>query len=357
MEKPAIVSTQGAQPLTPQAVMQPAWGFMVTQILLTATELEVFTRIDEGRQTVKEVAEGSGADERGMRMLLNALCGIGMLTKQGERYELSPASKTFLSKKSPRYLGAMILQGNRQITPQWAQLTSVIRTGKPSIDVESKDNGGAFFAEFVDAMYNLNVKAAEVAAESVLSRLPQADKEIRVLDIGAGSGVWSLAFARRDPRVRITVADFPTVIEKATKAFVARAGAQDRVDYLPGSFREADFGEAKYDVAILGHICHSEGEQHTKQLFRKVRQALKPEGQLVIAEFIADEGRAHDTMPLLFAVNMLVHTEEGDTFTMSEYQQWLEEAGFGEFEAIEAPSPSPLMVARKHAAAEERIAA
>ncbi len=356
MNQPAV-SMQGAPEITPQSVIQPAWGFMVTQVLTTGVELDLFTKIDEGRHTAADLAGATDTKERPLRMLLNALCGIGMLKKSADRYELTQPAKLFLSKNSPGYLGGLITFSSREMLTNWAKLTEAVRTGKPSLAIESAEDEGEFFARLVDSLYNLNFNAADAAAQALIPRLPKNAKQIRVLDIGAGSGVWGLAFARQDPRVRVTVVDFPAVIEQNTKRFVAHERAAERFDYLPGSFRDADFGENKYDVAILGHICHSEGEQNTKKLFAKIRRALKPEGQLLIAEFIPDEGRAENTMPLLFAINMLVHTEEGDTYTISEYQQWLQEAGFESFETMEAPSPSPLMIATNSAAQEEQIAA
>ncbi len=174
---------------------------------------------------------------------------------------------------------------------------------------------------------------------------------LKILDVGAGSGVWGISFALRDREARVTVADFAQVIE-VTKRFVAEFGLTDRFDYLPGNFRETDFGEAKYDVVTLGHILHSEGEKRSKDLLRKIRRALKPNGQLVIGEFLVDESREKNELGLLFAVNMLVNTEEGDTFTFNEISNWLRKEDFGEVGKIDAPSPSPLIVAKVAAAKE-----
>ena len=108
-----------------------------------------------------------------------------------------------------------------------------------------------------------------------------------------------------------------------------------------------DFGEAKFDLGILGHICHSEGATRTQELFARVHRALKPGGVILIAEMVPDDERQTASFPLLFAVNMLVNTEEGDTFTFAEYRQWLEAAGFHHVRALQAPAPSPLIVAEK----------
>jgi ubiquinone/menaquinone biosynthesis C-methylase UbiE len=179
------------------------------------------------------------------------------------------------------------------------------------------------------------------AAQCVRKRIPKtldlqqaADccvLNLRVLDVAAGSGVWSLALARRDSGTRVTVADSTAVIEKVTRRFAAREGVAEQYDYLPGDLRDLDFGEAAYDVAILGHICHGIGAEASKQLFIRLYRALKTGGQLLIAEIIPDDERREALFPLLFAVTMLAQTPEGDTFTMSEYRQWLRQRVRGSF--------------------------
>jgi SAM-dependent methyltransferase len=143
------------------------------------------------------------------------------------------------------------------------------------------------------------------------------------------------------------VVDFADVIERSTKRFVQDEGVGDRYDYLPGHLEELDFGESQYDVAVLGHICHAVGARSTKRLFERIHRALRPEGELLIAEFIPDDERKSAFMPLIFAVLMLAITQEGDTFTLCEYHEWLKTAGFHDIHTIQAPAPSPLILARK----------
>ena len=118
-------------------------------------------------------------------------------------------------------------------------------------------------------------------------------------------------------------------------------------NYLAGGLREIDFGESAYDVAILGHSCQGLGVEDNQNLFRRVHRSLKDDGRLLIAEIVPDDERREALFPLLFAVNMLAMTTDGDTFTMSEYRQWLRDAGFKEVMTVEAPSPSPLILARR----------
>lgn len=333
----------------PALLMHLSFAFAQTQILQSAVELELFTHIDNGRHTAAEMAEAAGATERGIRILANALVGLKALERDGDRYVLTNASKAFLSKNSPTYIGDWVLHISELAEP-WKRVTETVKTGHPPRKVETEEHGAEFFPKLVETLYVMGSPGADAAARKVVD----GRRGLRVLDIGAGSGVWGIHMAKHDPEARVTVADFAKVIE-VTKKFVARNGMTERFDYLPGDFHETQFGEREFDVAVLGHILHSEGPRHTKELFAKIRRALKPDGQLVIGEFLVDEERKENQFGLLFAVNMLVNTQEGDTFTPSELSQWLREAGFGEVEMMDAPAPSPLIIGK--VAAEKKKAA
>jgi ubiquinone/menaquinone biosynthesis C-methylase UbiE len=167
-----------------------------------------------------------------------------------------------------------------------------------------------------------------------------------ILDVAAGSGAWSLAFAEAIPGSHVTVVDYPEVTP-ITRRFVRKFGVSDRYDYIEGNLREVGFGRNQYDLVILGHIIHSEGEKWGRRLLKKTFRALKDGGLLLIAEIIPNDSRTGPSIPLLFSLTMLLHTEEGDVFTLSQYRKWLKEAGFGKVSTIEAPSPSPLILATK----------
>lgn len=136
------------------------------------------------------------------------------------------------------------------------------------------------------------------------------------------------------------------MVLETTKRVATRHGVANRLSTIPGDLLEANFG-AGYQVAILGHILHSEGEARSRRLLRKTFDALSPGGTIAIAEFVPNDDRKGPPNALIFAVNMLINTDEGDTFTFAEISQWLREAGFTNPRQLQAPGPSPLILATR----------
>jgi ubiquinone/menaquinone biosynthesis C-methylase UbiE len=171
-------------------------------------------------------------------------------------------------------------------------------------------------------------------------------KGAHVLDVACGSAAWSIPFAEADPQARLTLQDFPGVLEH-TKGYLTRHKVIEQSNFLPGNLREVDFGEAQFDAAVLGNIVHSEGPESSQALFAKLQRALKPGGKIVIVDMIPNEERTGPPFALIFALNMLVVTKEGGTYTLGEYTSWLQGAGFSNVETLDVGIHSPLIVATK----------
>jgi ubiquinone/menaquinone biosynthesis C-methylase UbiE len=329
--------------LTPQQIIQDLWAARGAQALVAGVELDAFSLIADGKRTAREVARTAGASERGTEHLLDALAGLGYLKKRGDQYGLAPIAEKFLVRGKEAYIGGFVYE-TKLTWPAWSQLTEVIRSGKPVEAVDTDKGGREFFPKLVESIFPLSFGAARSAVASLSEKDRKRIKNI--LDVAAGSAAWSLAFAQAIRDARVTVVDYPEVTPVA-RQFAERLGVADRYDYLEGNLREIDFGRSRYDLVLLGHIIHSEGEQWGKKLVNKSYAALKDEGLLLIAEMVPNDTRTGPALSLLFGLNMLVHTEQGDVFTMRQYRQWLKDAGFKKVKLIEAPAPSPLILARK----------
>ena len=330
-------------PVTPERIIQFAWGYAPGLIIGAALECGAFDALAKSAKSVTELAKVTGASARGLTAVLNALVGLGLLSRTGNRYALTPESAAFLVSGKPGYQGAFFWHQNHQLIPNWLKLPAATRTGKPVVSGNREAAGAAFFADFVEGIFALSYRAAQVLGEHL--RIAESRAPLSVLDIGAGSGVWGIALAQQSPHVKIHAVDWPRVL-KVTRRVAKRHGVASRLTTSPGDFQKADFGTG-HQIATIGHILHSEGAERSRRLLRKTFAALAPGGTIAISEFIPNEDRKGPPQALLFAVNMLIHTDAGDTFTFREISGWLKEAGFKNPRMLEAPAPSPLILATK----------
>jgi 3-hydroxy-5-methyl-1-naphthoate 3-O-methyltransferase len=327
--------------------MQFAWGYVPTFVLEAGIRLRVFDVLDSGAKTVAEVSTETGASVRGLSAIMNTLVGLQFLAKDAQgRYSLTPESSLFLVSTKPSFQGGLLRHGSQHLIPRWMHLNEVVRTGRPAGAVNQEDTGSEFFQEFVNDIFPMSYPSAQALARHLALGSDSKDgKAVRVLDLAAGSGVWGIALAQSSPRVRVTAVDWPGVIP-VTRKTVGRFGLAERFSYVEGDLQVADFG-AGYDVATLGHILHSEGVVRSKALLAKAFRALASGGIIAIGEFLVNADRTGPVGSLFFAVNMLVNTEHGDAYSLEEISAWLTEAGFTNVRTLEAPGPSPLILATK----------
>jgi len=334
------MSTASTASVTPERIYQMAWGYAPPLALEAAIRHRVFDVLDTGAKTLDEVHQATGASTRGLAALLNLLVGLDFLRKDGDRYALSPESEAFLVSTKPSFQGGLIRHTSEQLLPNWLQLNKVVATGEPAEPVNQQGPGSEFFKHFVNDIFPMSYPAAQQLAAHLALSGPAS-----VLDLAAGSGVWGIAIAQSSPHVRVTAVDWPGVLP-ITRETVARFGLSDRFTFSPGDLLEADFGSG-HIAATLGHILHSEGETRSKALLKKVFQALAPGATISIAEFLVNADRTGPVSSLIFAVNMLVNTETGNTYSFEEISQWLHDAGFTEARTLPGPGPSPLILATK----------
>jgi len=332
-------------PVTPERLMQMAWGFAPMLMLKAAVDNRLFDELATGPKTAAELAGATQCSPRGTLILAEGLLGFGLLKRRKDRFSLAPDAAAFMVSGKPGYLGGMLKHFAAQLLDNWRQLPQIVRTGQPATMVDHQDQGAEFFSQFVEDLFHMSFHAADTLAIELLKKPPTHNGVFRILDIAAGSGVWSIPIASRMPNSHITAVDFAKVLP-VTRRIVGMHHPPELLSTIEGDIQTVDFGSG-FQVATLGHILHSEGEAKSRNLLKKVFDALAPGGMIAIAEFIPDDDRSGPPQPLMFAVNMLVHTEAGDTFTFKQMKSWLHEIGFHRIKKIPVPSPSPIVVAQK----------
>lgn len=331
--------------LNPEKVLQYSFAYAPPLMIEAAVRLGLFDALGAGAKSADDLAAETKTSVRGVRILLNGLVGLELLThpKPGH-YQLTPEADAFLVRGRPAYLGGFFRHASTQLIPKWLGLTEIVRTGQPTAAVNAEGDGAAFFQQFVEDIFPLSRRAAMGLADHL--KLAEATSPVSVLDLAAGSGVWGVSLAEKSQQVRVTAVDWDGVIP-VTKRVAERHGVGDRFTFVAGDLDSAEFGKGHH-IATLGHILHSEGIERSKSLLKKTFAALAPGGTIAIAEWLVNDDRNGPPPGLIFAVNMLVNTDRGDTFSFGEIARWLTAAGFTDARLVEElPCPSPLILATK----------
>ncbi len=338
------MTTAVVAPVTPERIYQLAWGYAPTLVLEAAIRHRVFDVLDSGPKSLQEVSKETGASERGLSAIMNVLVGLDFLAKDKKgSYSLTPESAAFLVSTKPEFQGGFLRHTSEHLLPKWLGLNEVVATGRPAQAVNQQADGTDFFEKFVNDIFPMSYHVAQELAAHL--NLDDAGGTVKVLDLAAGSGVWGIALAQSSTKVRVTAVDWPGIIP-VTRKTVARFGLADRFTFVEGDLLSADFGSG-HNVATLGHILHSEGVERSKALLAKTFRALASGGTIAIAEFLVNPDRTGPVNGLIFAVNMLVNTDSGDTFSFEEISGWLREAGFVDSRTLATHGPSPLILATK----------
>jgi len=336
--------TRKKTPVSPERLMQFGSAYATPLIIGAAVNNKVFDTLEGGPKTLERVGHATGASERGLRAIMNALVGLDLLKKNRQgKYSLSPESEAFLVSNKPGTLAGLFAMAGTHLVPDWLHLSEAMKTGVPPMAVNQEATGPKFFSLLVENIIPMSYPAAATLGRAL--KVGKTRRPVRVLDVAAGSGIWGIALAQQSPLVRVTAQDWAEMIP-TTRRITQKFGVADRFSYIEGDVLKANVGN-DYDIATLGHILHTEGEDRSRKLLKKVFGALKPGGTVAIGEWLVKDDRTGPLNGLIFAVNMLVHSERGDTFSFNEIKSWLQEAGFKKVRQLQAPGPSPLILATK----------
>jgi len=323
--------------MTVEELMNRTRGFQESRAILTGVELNVFECICDGA-TAAHVAERIGANPRSTAMLLNALVACEVLEKAGQIYRNTEASRTFIGP------GRMAQMHTVHLWSTWSTLTEAVRTGTCVPEPEGATREVPWTEAFIAAMHHLALGQAAAVAQAI-----GLDGVRRVLDVGGGSGAYSIAFAQQNPELRAEILDLEPVTAIA-KRHIEAAGLVGRIRTRVGDLRSDPLGHSEYDLVYVSAINHMLDEEENRDLIRRCFQACAPGGRLVIREFVLNSDRTAPKHAALFALNMLVGTRAGNSYSEDEYRNWLAQAGFNDVAHLHLPGTSDLIIGvrRRH---------
>ena len=305
---------------TPEELMNLSRHFMGSRILLTGAELNIFDLLNRAPLTAQEISDKLHTDLRTTTILLDALAALGLLVKSNEAYQCMPSLAPYLSNDSPKSIIPMILHASH-LWDRWARLTDIVKGEK-----KTGSDGDSFFSgdelkAFIGAMHAVSGPRAGDIVKGI-----SHDRSKALLDLGGASGTYTIAFLKSSPKMKATLFDLPEVIELARER-LEKEGLLDRVTLVAGNYLRDEIPQG-HDLAFLSAVIHSNSPEQNLELYKKVFRSLNPGGRVIIRDQVMESDRTRPEAGAIFAVNMLVATEGGRTYTFDEIKEGLSNAGF-----------------------------
>ncbi len=323
----------------------PVWGIIGGYgsywTLVAAIDLGVFDAVERLRVApCAEIASAIAVAPVPLQHLLDTLVTFGFLDQVDDRYELTETAERYLTTNGAASMAALVKVAPGPLA-NWEQLAETIRTGTVASPIDQ--DAAAFYAPLVQATFPTQLRCAiRLGLRVGWARRPG----LRVLDLGAGRAPWSIGVLEMSAGSTAVVNDLPGVIELAVDTVVARE-LSGRVEFRPGDFHEQSFEDAAYDIVMLGHLLRTEGAERSQSLITRAFAALRPGGQVVVADYFADNDRKFNPFGVQMGLTMLANTERGGMLTHSLVSGWLRDAGFEAIRLLEPIAFNQAYVATK----------
>jgi len=337
--------------LSPARIVEVGLGFWPAKVLLSASELQLFTVLGDKAMTGSELQRALGLHSRANPDFFDALVALSFLERDGDgpeaRYRNTAETALFLDRNSAHFIGGFLEMANARGYRFWGDLTEGLRSGKPQNEI--KHTGASMFAElyskperleqFMDAMSGMSAGNFQAFAEKF-----DFSRYRTLCDIGGATGQLSLLVARQHPHMQCTSADLPEATRIARRK-IAAAGLEDRVSTMDLDFFADPLPRA--DVITMGLILHDWNMEKKMQLIRAAYDALPPGGAFVVIENLIDDARRKNVFGLMMSLNMLIEFGDGFDFTAADFIDWCSQCGFQNYDVIPLGGPASAAVAYK----------
>jgi predicted O-methyltransferase YrrM len=337
--------------LDPSHIMQVGMGFWASKTVLSAVELELFTRLGDQSMTGEELGKQIGLHPRAIADFLDTLVALRFLDRDGDgsdgRYRNTPETATFLDKQRPTYVGGLLEMANARLFRFWGDLTEALRTGEPQNEI--KHTGNSMFAELYSdparlEQFMAGMQGASLGNFHALAETFDFSKYESVCDVGGATGQLCTILATRHPHLRCTSYDLPAVAPIAQKS-IAAAGLSDRVVVASGDFFADPLPRA--DVITMSLILHDWNLDRKMDLISAAYEALNVGGTLIAIEFLIDDARRENAFGLMMSLNMLIEFGDAFDYTGSDFAGWCREVGFREIDVRPLAGPASAAIAYK----------
>jgi len=328
--------------VSPAPILHLLTGLWRSQTLYAGVKLRLFSLVEEGANSLEQLARTANLPTGSTRRLADALVALGFLDKRGSQYFNTDVSSQFLVEGKTTYYGDFVIMNSERTYDTWGTLVESIRANAPQREgiVERFRHDAAFARLFTNAMHNNAIAPARALVSSV-----DFSRSHIVLDLGGGSGAYAILLAQANPQIEAIVFDLPPVCDVADQ-YIQRHKVADRVKTLKGDFL-VDTLPSPVDDVILAQILHSYPRSDCVTILSKAASCLAPGGRLLIMDFFLQDDKTSPEYCALFSLNMLVGSPGGDSYSLSEVKSMLAKVGCGIDAIVDIPGPSTLIIARK----------
>ncbi len=334
----AAIRAREAAGELPEDLLQTIRAYQESRVMLTAIELDIFTAVGQGA-SAEQVAAKLATNPRATEMLLNALAAMRMLSKQGDRFHNTPVTARYFV-AGARDDARTAMMHTVHLWRRWSTLTECVRVGTSVTYEEMAERSEEWTRAFIAAMHRNATMRAPLVVQAVGTKGAQ-----RMLDVGGGSGAYAIAFAQANEKLQVELLDLPAVLPIA-QGHIEAAGLSSRIKTRAGDLRTDKLGQG-FHLVYVSAICHMLSPEENRDLLRRCFAALAPSGRVAISDFILEPDKTAPRFGALFALNMLVGTRAGASYSEEEYGAWLGEVGFQDIRRVRLPGPANLMVATR----------
>lgn len=297
-------------------------GYRHSMLLMAACELDIFTTLAEGSKSAKEVANRGNIPLRPVEALLDACASIGLLAKDQGRYRNSPFASKHLAKGRTGYKGNFVRM-HAEIYGYWAKLMEMIRSGKSVVapPEEHYRRDIQFVRRLVYGLYDSGKEQAKQVADAL--DLTSCRK---ILDVGAGSGIYGLTLLEKNPKMQVVLLDLPEVTD-VTREIVSRSPYSDRVELRSANYY-ADKGWEGFDLIFFSKVLRQEGVEARRSLLERAYRGLNPKGRVAIHDTVLSRSKTGPGSAPIQNVSMLLMYPEGGFSSFEEWKVILSDVGF-----------------------------
>lgn len=328
-------ASPAAAALSPEPILRLASGFMAAKHLFAANELGLFEALADAPATLDALAARTGLTRRAARITADAMVALGLLEHEGDHYRNGPVADQYLTGRSPADLRPLLRFWDTISYPAWEALARALASGPPREVFDLDDDQ--------QAIVSAGIEAILAGPANALGQVVDLSAHQRLLDVGGGTGSWSIATARRYPHLHATVFEL-AVVADLTRARIAEVRLADRLSVVAGDALADDL-PAGHDVFLLANLIHYWSPETNTELLRRVRAVAPPGGRLLLADFWTDPTHTEPLQAALMAGEFAVHLRDGDVYSVEEAREWLSRTGWRYAEHVPLAGPQSLVVA------------